>query len=116
MRKKKYKQIKSTENGYDWRKHKKYLTKNNIEVKASDVLLQLEAKRISDNFKVAYFLQSSLRGIIEACFLKFFYDHFPRQVDTIYKCDGFPCPNLVDCFIQEYRKKLFRLFLDLDQY
>ncbi|KAM9002919.1 gap junction alpha-10 protein [Sarcophilus harrisii] len=59
-----------------------------------------------------YILHILIRSVLEVGFMIGQYILYGFQMHPLYKCNQFPCPNLVDCFVSRPREKtIFMLFM-----
>ena len=52
-----------------------------------------------------YTLQAIMRVVFECGFAYVQFSYFPLKIEPLYKCQGHPCPNVVDCFISRPKEK-----------
>ena len=71
------------------------------------VLNYFAVKKMKKQILIAYLLQNILRIIIDCLYLYLFHQMFSLTVPFNYKCQGYPCPNLVDCYISRPKEKQF---------
>ena len=85
-------------------KHQKKYLKNH----ASNVdRITLDAKLLKNRLSKAYAIHALIRCILEVIMTTIQYKTFPWIVSPLYKCNLWPCPNVVDCFISRPREKTY---------
>lgn len=87
------------------RKRQKYLMKKSgLNQEKSQHYI---AKQVKKELAIAYFLQTIVRLMIEISWILIFHQHFSLTIIPLFKCNEWPCPNTVDCFISRPLEKQF---------
>ena len=70
-----------------------------------DDVMTMDAKTVKRRLSRAYTIQAIFRVVLECAFGYVQYYAFPLTIPHLYKCQGHPCPNVVDCFISRPQEK-----------
>ncbi|XP_076819890.1 uncharacterized protein LOC143465457 isoform X2 [Clavelina lepadiformis] len=84
--------------------------KNNTSSVSSLVVTKKFIEKIENRIAVAYFVHCVLRVLIEITFLILQYLFFSFKVPELYKCQRWPCPNTVDCFVSRPEEKTIMIY------
>ena len=85
------------------KKQQEYLKKHACPVDR----MMIDAKIIRRKLSRAYTFHAITRCVMEVLFCLVQYKQFPLVIKPLYKCNQWPCPNVVDCFPSRPREKTF---------